>query len=180
MTLGRRSRYSPEVHRLIIKYAEEGIPRKRIAPLVGVGVSTLMHWLDLGRKGEEPYAQLVADLEPAEQMLIAKSYEVLRNKVFRGDLKAALRTLEAYDPERWGRQQNIRVINWAEATLRQARDEGWDTGMLLKLAEWLEGKIEPDRIAEFIAAGGLRQSSSGDSPEGDEGNPAEPDDILPE
>lgn len=180
MTLGRRSRYTPEIHRQIVEYAEKGIPRKIIAPLVGIGQSTLMLWLKKGREGEEPYVQLLADLEPAEQMLVAEAYRQLRNKVFRGDGRAVLRTLEAYDRERWARQYDVRVVDWTEGILKAARDEGWDADSILKFAEWLEDKVGADRIAEFLATAGLQRPDVRDSPAGDEGIAAEPDPILPE
>ena len=66
MTEKHNSKLSPDRHERLVRLLKAGNHRETAARAVGISPSSLRTWMARGRKGEEPYASLAADIDKAE------------------------------------------------------------------------------------------------------------------
>jgi hypothetical protein len=111
--MARPSRLTPKLCERIVHELADGVPVNVTAQRVGVPVRTLHSWLAAGKveRRQRPDPLTIAAQDPetpdlenrlrqAEGGLLA----VVLGAAQRGSWQAAMRLLEAIDPQRWGRQ----------------------------------------------------------------------------
>ena len=102
---GRPDVYTAEIHAKIIEALEVGVPKLIAAHYAGINHQSLHTWLALGDTGEEPYAQLLLDVNAARAKdCIRNQSSISRAAVARhgGDWKAAAWNLEKKFPRLYG------------------------------------------------------------------------------
>lgn len=102
---GRPDVYSPDVHAKIIEALEVGVPKLIAAHYAGINHTSLHLWLQLGARGEQPYLQLLLDVNAARAKdCIRNQSSISRAAVARhgGDWKAAAWNLEKKFPRLYG------------------------------------------------------------------------------
>lgn len=107
-TRGARPKLNEKVQTKICNALRSSAFREQAARLAGIGVSTLYHWLDLGRQENAPkvYREFLEAVETAE----AESEAALAARITQAaprDWKAAAFILERKYPKRWGKREEV-------------------------------------------------------------------------
>jgi len=118
---GRITKLTPELQAKIVKYAAKGIPRCKIAGLVGVHPGTLSEWCQRGREGKKPYAEFNEALKRAESRSIAVDLETIR-KASKQTWQAAAWRLERLHPDLFSTDR--RLIRELKELLKQLTAKG--------------------------------------------------------
>jgi transposase len=82
-----------------------GNTRRCAATAAGVTYTTIKHWLQRGRAGEEPFAAFLARLEKADAEAEAKAVKVIVDAAQAGTWQAAAWWLERRRSDRWARRE---------------------------------------------------------------------------
>lgn len=106
--VGRRPKLTPNLQLKICNALRASSYRSIAAQAVGIGVSTLYHWLDLGRQDGSPriYREFLEAVEAAEaesEMTLAANVTSAAKK----DWRAAAFILERKFPKRWGKKDEV-------------------------------------------------------------------------
>lgn len=112
----RPTKLSKETSDKILASVRAGNFKETASVAAGIDPRTLRNWMYRGAKGEQPYADFLADLEEAE----AKSEErdVLRiGLAGKDDWKALAWRLERKNPKKWGFRVRVEVREELEAFL---------------------------------------------------------------
>lgn len=100
-----KPRYTPERHALIVQHLKLGAFKKHAANAVGISAGTLEEWLKRGESGEEPYAQLLVEVEAAIALDAIRNQGIISKAAageHAGDWKAAAWNLEKKFPKLYG------------------------------------------------------------------------------
>ena len=69
---GRETKLTTELQGRLCRDLADAVPRRHACARAGIGVRTLRRWLARGKKGETPYAALLAEVKKAEADAVAK------------------------------------------------------------------------------------------------------------
>ena len=118
---GRHSTCTPEVRAAILAARRVGAPLRACAKAAGVPWDTLIAWMRRGRKGDEPYAEFVEELDRASVQID----NVLRARCLKAteeDARPAFDMLK-WREERSTRDARLRLLK-AQGTVEEGRAEG--------------------------------------------------------
>jgi len=148
----RSSKYTPEIHELIVARIREGNPKSTAFRLVGLHADTCWDWLRYAREDPERYphfVRLTEDMAEAKAQAEAESLAIIRQAptLDPRNWAAAAWYLERTNPAEWGRKDRVEVDTSKSAPLFQLNqivlsDDGArdDTRALIRR---LAGLIEP-------------------------------------
>jgi hypothetical protein len=98
----RATKLTPEIQAEICRYLRAGNYVETAAVLAGIHKDTFYDWVKRGRRGQEPHAAFVLEVDRA--MAHAEAREVARIvKAAEREWQAAAWRLERRYPQRWGR-----------------------------------------------------------------------------
>jgi len=155
----RNSKYTPEIHELIVARIREGNPKSTAFRLVGLHADTCWDWLRYAREDPERYphfVRLTEDIEQAIAEVQAESVAIIRQApaLDPRNWTAAAWYLERTDPQTWGRKDRVEVdasksaplfqLNQIVLTNEDAREQG--RALIRRVA----GVIEPRQPHEPI------------------------------
>lgn len=101
---GRSPRYTPEVHKIIVRYLEDGAFKVTACKAAGISVDSLNDWVKLGLAGDKRYAKLAKDVIRLQSEDVRKNQAII-TKAAKRDWKAAAWNLERKYPKLYGKAQ---------------------------------------------------------------------------
>ena len=111
--LGRKpTKLTPVMHEAILECIRKGMPVTRICAYLRLSKSTFYNWQTRGRRGEEPFAKLLEDVEHAMAEMELNLLGVVRKSAFeKENWVAAMTLLERKWPENYGRNRDVTVTH---------------------------------------------------------------------
>jgi transposase len=100
----RETKYHDGLRDALCRDLANAVPRADACRRAGISPRTLRYWLSWGRKGEEPYAALLAAVRKAESDAVAKHLSNIEAHAV-DTWQASAWTLERRWPEKFGSQR---------------------------------------------------------------------------
>ena len=124
MAAGRKTKYTPEIARLIAQLIGGGATQRDACGAVGISEDTLGRW-------RKRYADFAASIEKAEAIKRAEMIRVVTDAAKGGTWQAAAWYLERRDPDNWGRKDVLRIegginVGLVNDTIRAIAEAGLD------------------------------------------------------
>lgn len=107
MPVGRPTELNDLVAHRIIEAIKAGLSREGAAKSAGIGKSTLMEWLQRGREGEAPYADLADRVREADGEIEHTVVSALLREVSKGHVGAMCFWLERRRHAEWGKRDSV-------------------------------------------------------------------------
>ena len=100
---GRNIKLNKDLKNETVRLIRSGIFTKTACQLVGIGETTFYRWIEMGKKGIEPYREFWESIKKARAVAEVKHVEQIYRASFT-DWRASAWWLERTHPNRWGKK----------------------------------------------------------------------------
>lgn len=109
MTMGRKTKLTPEITNQICNLIEKGLPYSFVCEAVGIHKDTFYDWMKKGEAGKKEFSDFSDSVNRSKANFALKCLERVNQAADNGSVFCATWLLEKRFPEEFGKRENINI-----------------------------------------------------------------------